>query len=63
LIGDTPRDVEAGRVGGAHVIAVATGKFSAKVLAEEGANVVLPDLHDTSALVDVVLAVRQPSTV
>jgi phosphoglycolate phosphatase len=50
LIGDTPRDVRAGRVGGAHVIAVASGVDSAERLADEGADLVLPDLRDTSAL-------------
>ncbi|MFD0595014.1 HAD family hydrolase [Catellatospora coxensis] len=58
LIGDTPRDVEAGRVGGAYVVAVATGKFDAETLAGLGADVVLPDLRDTARLVEAVLSVR-----
>jgi phosphoglycolate phosphatase len=50
LIGDTPRDVQAGREGGARVIAVATGSDSMEALRAEGADVVLPDLRDTTAL-------------
>lgn len=55
LVGDTPRDVEAGRVGGARVIAVATGRYSVADLREAGATVVLPDLRDTGRLVSAVL--------
>jgi phosphoglycolate phosphatase-like HAD superfamily hydrolase len=58
LIGDTPRDVEAGRLGGAYVVAVATGEYPADRLADVGANVVLPDLCDTDLVVRAVLAVR-----
>jgi phosphoglycolate phosphatase-like HAD superfamily hydrolase len=50
LIGDTRRDVRAGRVGGAKVLAVASGSDTAEVLKAEGADVVLPDLRDTSAV-------------
>lgn len=50
LIGDTPQDVEAGREGGAHVIAVASGKSSMVDLKAAGADVVLPDLMDMAAL-------------
>ncbi|MFC0039550.1 HAD hydrolase-like protein [Actinomadura rayongensis] len=49
LIGDTPNDVRAGVNGGAKVLAVASGKDSAEVLAREGADIVLPDLADTDA--------------
>ncbi|QIS20085.1 HAD family hydrolase [Nocardia terpenica] len=51
LIGDTSRDVQAGRNGGAHVIAVATGSESAEELQAAGADMVLPDLRDTQAVV------------
>jgi phosphoglycolate phosphatase-like HAD superfamily hydrolase len=54
LIGDTPRDVQAGRNGGAHVIAVASGSDSIEALRAEGADIVLPDLRDTQAVVDAV---------
>jgi phosphoglycolate phosphatase-like HAD superfamily hydrolase len=58
LIGDTPRDVEAGRGGGAHVIAVCTGGVDAEALSEAGAHAVLEDLVDVDALVKAIHAVR-----
>jgi phosphoglycolate phosphatase len=54
LIGDTPRDVRAGRDGGAYVVAVASGSDSADVLRAAGADIVLPDLRDTGAVVEAV---------
>lgn len=51
LVGDTPRDVQAGLKGGARVVAVATGSDSAVDLRAEGADIVLPDLRDTRAVV------------
>jgi phosphoglycolate phosphatase len=51
LIGDTPRDVDAGRRGGAHVIAVASGSDSAGELEAAGAVCVVRDLLDTDGLV------------
>ena len=63
LIGDTPRDVQAGVQGGAYVVGVASGIDSVEVLRAEGADVVLEDLRDTAAVVTAVLSVRtrQPS--
>ena len=58
LIGDTPRDVEAGRIGGAYVVAVATGEYGQERLGAEGADVVLADLRDTPAVVRAVLGAR-----
>lgn len=55
LVGDTPRDVEAGVEGGAHVLGVATGETSESELLEAGADEVLPGLEDTAAVVDVVM--------
>jgi phosphoglycolate phosphatase len=54
LIGDTLRDVQAGRNGGAHVIAVATGSDSMEALRVEGADIVLSDLKDTRAVVEAI---------
>jgi phosphoglycolate phosphatase len=51
LIGDTPRDVQAGRSGGARVIAVASGADGEDALRAEGADIVLPDLANTDAVV------------
>jgi phosphoglycolate phosphatase len=55
LVGDTPLDVAAGRVGGARVVGVATGRHSAAELADAGAEVVLDDLRDTDAVLAAVL--------
>jgi phosphoglycolate phosphatase len=51
LIGDTPRDVQAGLDGGAHVIGVASGSDSVEALRAEGAEIVLPDLQGTPSVV------------
>ncbi|MFI9275561.1 HAD family hydrolase [Kitasatospora sp. NPDC052896] len=50
LAGDTPRDVEAALTNGVQIVAVATGVNSAAELRGAGADVVLPDLTDTTAL-------------
>jgi len=47
LIGDTPRDIDAGLRGGAEVIAVATGEHSVDELRAAGARLVLASLIDT----------------
>jgi phosphoglycolate phosphatase len=49
LVGDTPQDITAARLGGAQVLAVATGRFDLATLREHGADAVLPDLSDTQA--------------
>jgi HAD-hyrolase-like len=46
LIGDTPADVEAGLLGGARVMAVATGSYSAAQLRAAGADAVVSSLAD-----------------
>jgi phosphoglycolate phosphatase-like HAD superfamily hydrolase len=48
LIGDTPRDAQAGRDGGALVLGVATGIFSEQELIDAGVQRALPDLKDTA---------------
>lgn len=55
LVGDTPHDVTAGQRGGARVVAVATGASDAAALKAAGAELVLPDLADTAAVVRAVL--------
>jgi phosphoglycolate phosphatase len=46
LVGDTPKDVEAGLAAGVPVIGVATGKTSAEELRQAGAQYVVADLTD-----------------
>lgn len=60
LVGDTPRDVAAGRVGGAGVVAVATGRYTEAELAAAGADAVLPDLRDTRTLLSALCRVLPP---
>ncbi len=55
-IGDSPRDVEAARMGGARSIAVASGRSTAAELRDAGPDAVLPDLTDTSTLVRLINA-------
>ncbi|WP_204019079.1 HAD hydrolase-like protein, partial [Sphaerimonospora thailandensis] len=55
LIGDTPNDILAGHVGGARVVAVATGTYDAATLREAGADAVLHDLADTPAVIRSIL--------
>jgi phosphoglycolate phosphatase-like HAD superfamily hydrolase len=50
-VADSPRDVEAARVGGARSLAVAGGRASAAELRDAGADAVLADLGDTAAFV------------
>jgi len=50
-IGDSTRDVEAARVSGAGSVAVATGRSTEADLRAAGADVVLPDLTDTAAVI------------
>jgi phosphoglycolate phosphatase-like HAD superfamily hydrolase len=50
-IADSPRDVEAARVGGARSLAVASGRASNAELRDAGAAAVLPDLTDTAGLI------------
>jgi phosphoglycolate phosphatase-like HAD superfamily hydrolase len=60
VVGDTPLDVAAAREGGARSVAVATGSFGEEELRATGADVVLPDLTDTGAVVEAVLVPRPP---
>jgi phosphoglycolate phosphatase len=50
-VADSPRDVEAARMGGATAIAVASGRASTAELRDAGADLVLPDLTRVSDLV------------
>jgi len=59
-LGDSTRDVEAARIGGAHSIAVASGRSSAGELRDAGAELVLADLADTDAVVGAVERLTNP---
>lgn len=50
VIGDTPRDVHCAQANGARCLAVATGGFSVEALRAAGADRVVDDLRDPSAL-------------
>ncbi len=54
-VADSPRDVDAARIGGARSLAVASGRASAAELREAGADAVLPDLTDTAGLIALIV--------
>jgi len=56
VVGDTPRDVQCGKVGGTRTLAVATGSFSVDELAATKPDQVLDDLTDTDAVIDFLVA-------
>ncbi len=60
-IGDTVRDIDAARRGGAAVIAVASGIHPAEELAREGPDTVLASLADTDAVVAAITALTTHS--
>jgi phosphoglycolate phosphatase len=55
-VADSPRDVNAARIGGATSVAVASGRSSTSELREAGADHVLPDLTDTNRLIRIITA-------
>jgi phosphoglycolate phosphatase len=55
VVGDTPRDLACARAAGARCLLVATGRFSRDELAGAGADVVLDDLSDVDAVLDVLV--------
>jgi len=50
-VADSPRDVEAAKIGDALSVAVASGRASALELRDAGADAVLPDLTDPARLI------------
>ena len=54
IIGDTPHDIECGKVIGARTIAVATGRYSVAELRAGGPTVVFSDFADTAAFLRVI---------
>jgi phosphoglycolate phosphatase-like HAD superfamily hydrolase len=61
VIGDSARDVQAARIGGAGMIAVASGRSTAAELRAAGADIVLPDLSDASEVVAAVTRLTSPA--
>jgi len=59
-VADSPRDVDAARIGGARSLAVASGRASAAELREAGAGAVLPDLTDTAGLTALIARLTDP---
>ncbi len=55
VVGDTPRDVQCGRVAGARTVAVATGRHPAEDLREAGADWVVADFADTGRVVELLV--------
>jgi len=60
-IADSPRDVDAARIGGARSLAVASGRASAAELRDVGADAVLPDLTDTAGLTALIQRLTAPA--
>ena len=52
LVGDTPKDVQAGLTAGVQVVAIATGKTSADALREAGAQTVAADPVECRAVLE-----------
>ncbi len=50
VIGDTPRDIECGKVFGARTVAIATGNYSAPELAAHDPDHLFEDFSDTEAV-------------
>jgi phosphoglycolate phosphatase-like HAD superfamily hydrolase len=53
-IADSPRDVEAARIGGATSVAVASGRATTGELRDAGADHILPDLTDPDRLISII---------
>jgi phosphoglycolate phosphatase-like HAD superfamily hydrolase len=54
LIGDTPRDIEAGKEAGVHTVGVTTGIYSHKELLRHKPDAVLPSLRPSEGLGDII---------
>ena len=62
-VADSPRDVDAARIGGVRSLAVAGGRASVAELREAGADAVLPGLADTAAFMALVITLTSDETV
>ena len=61
-VADSPRDVDAARIGGARSLAVASGRASAAELRDAGADAVLPELTDTARVTAVITRLTEASS-
>jgi len=59
-VADSPRDVDAARIGGARSLAVASGRASAAELRDAGADAVLSDLTDTAEVTALITRLTAP---
>jgi phosphoglycolate phosphatase-like HAD superfamily hydrolase len=50
IIGDTPLDIDCAQAHGCRALAVATGPYQLDRLEAEGADLAVPDLADTGAM-------------
>ncbi|MGH9080771.1 MAG: HAD family hydrolase [Acidimicrobiales bacterium] len=53
IVGDTPRDFDCARAGGAHCLLVATGRYELAELQALGADVAIDDLSNPATVVDI----------
>lgn len=56
VVGDTPRDVQCGKVGGTRTLAVATGSYTVDALASTNPDHVVADLTSTASVMELLLA-------
>lgn len=56
VIGDTPADVQCGRAIGANVIAVSTGIYDSKTLADSNPDHLWDDLSNKNAMIDILMS-------
>jgi phosphoglycolate phosphatase len=57
IVGDTPRDLECARAGGARCLLLASGRYDFAELGALGADFVLRDLNDTGVVVDLLTSI------
>ena len=56
IVGDTPRDLECARAGGARCVLVGTGRFPTEELRALGPEAAVDDLRDVDAMYDLLTA-------
>ncbi len=61
VIGDTPSDIDCSKPYGALAVAVATGPYESKILADAGADLVFEDLSDTDRFISSLNCSQKPS--